>query len=636
MASLVVSTTEQTATVHAGAFQACALEAHTYGFEARVSLRVDLEDEDDTLLSVLTSTQICKAILSLANGRLILASETPTVSTFTGYVTAYSFSEETTSDIEGKPIIERDYSIVFCDPARAFWTVHRPIALYSSKSLRDVIDANLVEGVTVTYDWPRLTQTQDVLCVALGGSQRATFYDFVVGMVSELCGVLEYDRTEGCYRLAKTKAKRSTVVSLAFDCVEMLSVSGAQLHRHSTTVLNGFSEATVTRTGVANSLAATGARVDVLVRTPIAKDAESQAGSETERLRQGEHHLNSVFGRLPEAFLCPLDYCQLSDEFGPNVYAAGKMYRVIGLSFTACSDSKDDEPDPGDDCRALEMSLSCELELESEPAANLPPFELLKYPIFVEGRVLSASGTDADHTWHSAAGADGCSSRYRVHVPLWNQTVVVPFVPFGESGHFFFPAAKGQRVLLEVERDSAQIISFLDWRAKLSANTQGNQLVMGKRDESQTVLRHVYTDDSIVFTLARSQWGDQQTIELSDGRFFLEVKDEPVPKPTTETYDLSPQADVARDSASASSRSALGNMSNSYDESMRKASQTLARSKTEVEDAIAAKRETISTQASSIEEDLSNHAADLDALGEPLESQVSSAKARLAQLVEEG
>jgi hypothetical protein len=220
-------------------------------------------------------------------------------------------------------------------------------------------------------------------------------------------------------------------------------------------------------------------------------------------------------------------------------------------------------------------------------------------------------------------------------VPLWNQTILAPFVPFGESGHFFFPAYKNQRVLLAFELGSAKIISFLDWAGKLPIDTQGNQLVMGKREASSTVLKHVYTDDSPVLTIVRTEAGDRQTLELSEGRFFLEVREDETNTPANETYDLTPQAEVAKASAAASAQANLGALTGSYSASMGTTSASLSAAGGEVEAGVAAATGELSSSVQDVQAKLSAKVTEASAAADELAAKVAQAKAELEKALDD-
>jgi hypothetical protein len=636
-ATLTLAIGSSTLTIPAGAVERIEIDARTWGFSAIVSFWVSSEaGADDALFAPFTSTDIAQATLAIANGRLVLEGETPTVATFLGHVTERSFEETTGKDIAGQPVIERLYTVRFTDAAQAFWKAHRPISLVANKSLSEVIDANLAQGMIMEYSMPRLQQAQEMVCVGLGGGRRASFYDFVVWVVDDLCGVLELDAATGTYRIARDKAAGEAATDLDAESVLTLRVLPPALHRHTITVLNPFTEATAAKTDVANSLAATGVRADVIEHTPVASRVEQRAKVEGDRLRQRDHHVEVVFSQLPPAFPVPGVKHKVGEGFSKKLYSSGKTYRSIAFTFRAGTpEGEQDAAKMEEDSAIFTCEVRAEFERDTDPVPNLPPFEPCNYPVLAEGKVLSASGAETDRTWNSMTGEDDSVVRYRIHIPLWNQNIVAPFVPFGESGHFFFPAYKNQRVLVAFELHAAKIVSFLDWAGKLATSTQGNQLVMGKRDASSTVMKHVYTDDSPVLTLVRTQAGDKQTMELSEGRFFLEVKEEETQAAAEETYDLTPQADVAKEQAASQANAGIGEVTGNYESSMGEASGALTSAKEETSAAVTGATTELSGKVAEVETSLSDMAAGLDASGDAVSAAVAQAKSELSAALEE-
>lgn len=635
-ATLTLTTATSSVVVVAGAIGALKLDASTGGFSAEVGFWVSSEGVVDELFTPFTSTALIQAKLELANGRLALEAEVPEIATFLGYVTARSFQETTSDDLAGEPIIERYYTVELVDAAQAFWRQHRPLALYANTSLREAIEKQVVEGVTLSFDWPRLDQTEDIVCIGLGGQSAASFYDFLLWLVADLQGVIELDASSGSYRIAQSKSDADGSTPLAAESVASMRVSLPPLQRQAVAVLNPFSEAVVTKLDVPNTLAAKGVRRDVVAHTPVPAQAEQRAALEKERLRQRDHHLHVDYAELPRAFPVPGVFHGVGEGFSQRTFSATKTYRSIRLQLSAGPPrGEPDEADYEDAAARFGIELIAELERDTDAVPNLPAHVAPTYPVLAEGRVLSASGSATDRTWHVLSSEADSVIRYRVFVPLWNQTIVAPFVPFGESGHFFFPAYKNQRVLLAFELGSAKIVSFLDWAGKLPIDTQGNQLVMGKRDASSTVMKHVYTDDSPVLTIVRTEAGDKQTLELSEGRFFLEVREDETNAPANETYDLSPQAEVAKASAAASAQANLGALTGSYSSSMGATSAALSAAGGEVEAGVAAATGELSSTIQDVQAKLSEKVTEAAASADELAAKVAQAKADLEKALED-
>lgn len=635
-ATLTLAMGSSTLSVLAGAIDALELDARVYGFEATVTFRLSAQGQADELFDPFRTSDVMKATLSLANGALTMAGEEAALTTFTGYVTSRRIRETTSADLTGTPIVERHYSVQFADAARVFWGEHRPLAVYAGKSFKDVFEANSVLGVSLTYDASALEAPHDVLAVGLGGQARASFYDYFFWVIADLVGVVEFDAATSSYRLGSAKSTPESQVELTAECLDTLGIELPAPARHATRVLNPFTEATTKTTDVANPAGGSGVRRDVIAYTPIPKEMEQRVTLERARLREPDARLLVSLKRLMDAITAPNSAISLGESLGPRIYGAGKAYRVVRTKLRAGTPLVDPEvePDPSDAAKRFGLEVTLECESFGDPAPALPDFERPEYPFYAEGKILSASGDETDRTWYAMAENDAVV-RYRVHVPLWNETVVVPFLPTGESGHFFFPAYKNQRVLVAFHAQGASLVAFLDWAGKLAAETQGNQLVMGKRATSGTVMKHVYSDSSPVFTLARSQFGDTQSLELSEGRFYLEVKAEQSSEQPSQSYDLTPQAEVAKDTASAQARSGISALTGSYEESMATAASELSSARNEVEQGVDSAATTLAEKSSAIEAELAEQGAELDALADGLDQKVAAAKAALASVLED-
>jgi hypothetical protein len=635
-AKLTLSVGEYSQVVYAGAIASVELKAQTYGFDGSVSFVISCELEDDPLLEPFNSSGAMWVTLELANGRLAVGGEAPVTQAWAGWAVERSFLETASLDIEGSPVVQRAYTLRFADPARALWPSHRPLSLHAGESVRSVLEANCVEKMQLAFDWPELDVPVDLFCVGLGAASSASFYDFVAWLLAERNGVFELDPATATYRVAHAKSSGQSL-ALQRPCVAAVYVQVPEWKRHATVVVNPFSEAASARENVANPLAAQGVRQDVVAHTQIPKETERRVRMEQERLRQPGHRAKLVLRALPDALPAPVAMIKLEGEFSDNEYLTGRTLRLRSMELSARNPQ--DPPAP-DDAEATHVPFECravwEAEYEADPSPHLPIFAVPSYPVMVEGKVLSASGLPADHTWHAAGHVDDSQFDYRVKVPLWNKVIRVPFTAMGQPGHFFFPAAKDQRVLLALGLDSVRIVSFLDWMARLDNDSQGNQIAMGKRPESRTVLRHRYTDESPEFTLARTQWGDSQTLELSEGRFFLEVKEDEQASQPTLTFDLSPQADAAKDAASSESRQAVGALSASFGEHFGKTKETLGTAQSELEDAAKEATGELQGKIATTRALLSEKGTELEALGDDVEAPFTQAESTLGDLASKG
>ncbi len=635
-ATLTLLCGEETHSIPGGSIETIRIEAHIYGFEGEISFWVSSEGVEDTVFPTFTGSAVILASLEIANGNIALAGGTPTPVAFTGYVTKRSIRETTSADIDGEPMIERCYTLSWADAARVYWSEHRPISLYANTTLKHAISQQAVEGVTIDYDWTTLDLPREIVCLGLGMAQPASFYDFVIGLVSDLTGVFEFDYATNGYRLGAEKTPAKSVGEVEAHAVADLEVLLSEPRRHTTTVLNPFSEATVNKLDSANPDAATGVRQDVIAHTAIDAVATARSRVETTRLKPPLPHILAHFSELPETFPVPGTFQEVGEGFSARIHAAGKKYRAITFRLhCGPPDGEDDVSDLDDAACRFGTDLTVEYERDIDPVPQLPAFRYPKYPVYAEGRVRSASGTPTDRTWHVLAAESDSITRYRVYVPLWNQTVLVPFVPSGESGHFFFPGYQNQRVLLAFDFDQVRIAGFLDWAGRMPLDSQGNQIVMGKRGTSGTVMAHAYTDDSPTLSIVRTQASDVQTLELSEGRFFLEVKEEETEETTDETYDLSPLAEAAKEAASAQTRASVGGLASKFQGSSGKTSAALDAATSELETGVEDTVNEVVASVAQTEATIAQKSDELAAAADELSDAVSQAKGRLKKLLED-
>jgi hypothetical protein len=83
-------------------------------------------------------------------------------------------------------------------------------------------------------------------------------------------------------------------------------------------------------------------------------------------------------------------------------------------------------------------------------------------------------------------------------------------------------------VLVELDFHGARIVRFLDWRpgGQLPLDTQGNQILFGKSEDSQTSIRHEYVDNKPQLNVKRSSSNDTEIIQLQEGTIILQTKEE--------------------------------------------------------------------------------------------------------------
>jgi hypothetical protein len=460
------------------------------------------------------------------------AEETPTPLVLKGLVVERTVFERAFANAKGNPILHRRYTIRFGDRGAVLWTQHRPTALYVDKTLKDLIEANKPDGVTIEHAWQASSPTHPVLSLGLGlttndATNDATYYDYLFWLFDTLNVGFFYDPATDKYKIADAKPT-SAAVKLRFMEVESVECVFPPLHRNSVTVLNAYSEAATKKKDLPNADGVTGVRVDHLIRSPIAADLDTRATLETARAKQREIEATVDLRQFPAQPFVPGMIVELGPEWSTNLYQHGKKYRIVSVRLAAQAASQEATDNTLDATNRYELDHELQLELDSDPIPRLAPFRRPVWPFYVEGKVLSEVGAAAELTFQPYKDQQTSLDHYKVKIPLWlDQKVIVPYEPLNDPAHFFFPLIKDERVLVALYFDKARIRACLDWRpsGRLPTETQGNHLLLGKKDKNWTSISHVYVDQKPVMTIKRTLEADTQTLTISEGKIRWETRD---------------------------------------------------------------------------------------------------------------
>ncbi len=440
-------------------------------------------------------------------------------------------SERTIENVHlsGNPVLYRHYRIHFADPAWVLWRQHFPCDLMVDKTLKDLIEAHRA-GVSLDYQWPPLEVKHPINTLPLGQEgNEASFYDYVVWVVDALNGVWIYDAAGDTYTFSADKGSGGGAVHLDDQVVADLSVHFPETPRNSGKLLNAFSE-DPRKQAIDQSQAKTGIRRDFIGRFPVASDFDARHRLETDRLAIREPEIEVAFGRFPLMTIRPGSLIQIAGyQWSSSLFTYNKTYRLRDLSLEAVSADPEVTADHNMDHARYNIDLIARMESQAEVRASLPPYVAPRFPLRVEGRIVSEQGEEKAETYQIYQDDYKQRDRYRVEIPLFeNQQVIVPFEPRFLSGHFYFPAYKKERVLVGLDFHTARIIDFLDWRTegRLPMETQGNHILFGKTPESKTSMAHIYVDEKPQFNVNRVSGSDKQLFRITEGGMILETKEE--------------------------------------------------------------------------------------------------------------
>jgi hypothetical protein len=520
--------------VDGGAVKELSLDLRSYGFSGSLAFLVQDDQAHggsftDELFADFAKPDLIEVALSVAP--VLVAPEAGPIQpiALTGLVTDKSVSEVLFRKTADLPVLVRRYRIAFADPAQVLWGQHYPCQLYTDKSMVDVINDHLGDKIAVSFDFAALAQSQRMVFLHLPQRAGASFWDFLSWYLDGCAGVLSYDYAAAAYQVTATK-REGTPIQLFGDDLDSAELYYPAVPRYAPVVLNSNADSPRTEP-VTHDQAQTGIRSDLLLRTPIAQAVDDAVAFQRTLTAPplGEAHL--AFARMPSDTLVPGALVELpaANRWSAESALVGVTWRVRRLRIRALAPPAPLDRDLQMASTAYRVDVAAELEDKAEPRIDRPPLRAPAYPGLVEGKVVSEQGEDGEKTFHVYRDTDTSLDEYRVKVPLWSDQIVsVPFEPILGSGNLYWPSYRDERVLLALDVHSAHLSRLLEWRAgaALSMEVQGEHLLFGKSDTSQTSVNHVYDGDKPVFNVARTHDNDTVLLQLREGTLFLQVKEQ--------------------------------------------------------------------------------------------------------------
>lgn len=537
-----------------------------YGFDAKVEFRVYSDTAEDKLLKRFSDSDLIDAALSI-QAVYHLPQPTPDPMLVKGLVTKKFFRETDFVDVRGNPVYLRNYTIAFRDPARVLWTQHFPTVLYADASMKKVIQAQVPDGMWLDIDWLAINDEKPMYFLSLGdGDYDSSFYDFLMSYVKALNGVFTYDTQSQAYYLTGSKKSFGEKQTLNLDEFADYSFCVPEACRHHVRLLNIYSE-NPKNIPVPNTKGVNDVFRDVLVRRETPAALALDALNEAPKMASPTHEIRLVMNRYPVVPFYPGVICDFSKgEASRNIFAHDKNYRVRRIRLNGSAEKKGRDDDRGGTFKSYTCGMTAVLEMKDEPGVALPRFKTPRYPLSVEGRIVSDVGEDTDKTYQFYEGKT-TKETYKVFVPLWNKTIPVPYEPITLPAHFYFPAYKHSRVLLDLYFDRAAINRYLDWGAdvRLPMDTQGNHILMGKNETTNISINHVYRDGKPELNAKRIHGKDSGILKMEEGRMVLEVKEDTALPGAEKRFDVTPKAVAAMAKSSMSIESAKDGVRDDYD-----------------------------------------------------------------------
>ena len=505
----------------------CHLNLYLYGFDGYLSFRIPADGREDTLITPFTTLDLIKVnlgIIAVYN----LPDPPPEPLQVQGVVTTKSVREVSYPAARDNPVLQRLYEIHFKDLAQVLWRQHFPTALFTQTTMKAIIAAQTVEGMSLEMDWDVLDQEQAMICLGLGSpANTASFYDFLTAYLAFNDGMLTYDYATQTYQITGKKSTDGEAVSFLPQDIARIVTTWPETDRHNVHLLNGLADNPATE-AITQEQAVTGIRHDRLVRMPIPSHLNARKQLETAKLKTRGPELVVDFGQFPLQTFRPGSFLKLDAvTWSKDALYVGVTYRAFRIRL--CADAINPNPEDDFDPEFTQYRVQYQTELESQASTWLhyPPFQPPAYPIYVEGKIISEIGDKPDKTYQIETDETTAEDQYRVSIPLWDKEIKIVYEPGFLNPHFYFPLYRDTKLLIALYLDNARIVRVLDWgaRVRLAMDTQGNHILFGKNETDETSLQYVYQDGKPVLSLKRVLDNDTELVQLEEGAIILQTKE---------------------------------------------------------------------------------------------------------------
>ncbi|WP_035240859.1 hypothetical protein [Desulfobacter vibrioformis] len=527
MATLTVTIDSTEYEIPAGSLRTIQLHMGTAGFEGQASFTLTSRDDNEffTAFADSTLTDFSLSIQATWNQ----PDDTPDPLYVEGIVTQKSVREYTVEIMKDTPVIWYDFKIHFRDAVQVLWRQHFPVAVYASSTMGDVVTANTVANFTVSADMEEFSTSYDQICLALGmADNQASFYDFILWYVYSRNGVVYYDYTNKKLVISDSKQTADDTSTLNIDDVGAYRLVIPEIPRYNTRLYNVSSESTGT-TSLTQDEAISGIYQDRVIRTDITSEVTAKSGYLEAELKVPSKEVHLEFKRMPRTTFTVGSQVEFdADKWYQGLSFNDDTFRVYEIDLTATAVNQASESGIGAEYAPFQINMTARMENKDNEVRIFPAFIRPRYPLAVEGTVVSETGEDTDKTYQIYTDDDTSVEYYKVYLPLWELNIQTRYIPDFLPGHFYFPLFRDTRVLVELTLNGARVARVLDWgdSTRLPDDYQGNHILFGKNDGDQTSMQHYYDESKPVLSIQRTYSTDTQLIQMSDESILLQTQDD--------------------------------------------------------------------------------------------------------------
>lgn len=632
--AVTVSADGISANVDGGNVKQLDLELRLYGFRGTVRIWVLAESGRDALYPLVSGADLLRIQLT-ASKALYKVNPNPAPLSLDGIVTLRRLREIPSADLDGNPVLYREYELDFEDAAQALWSQHRPSTIYAKTTLKEVLKEHTPKDVATQLRWSGLTKTRGIVCLGLG-DDAASFYDFLFWIADREHGHIWYDYAAQRLVIDNAKPSIGSASALALGAIQgtlPVQLCFAPRHREAISILNSRSGATQ-KVEVTQPDAVTGVRRDYLMHTPINALVKERQSIEERRAAAGRYDVCVDCAMYPEMYLAPGVLIELAGEFSSQLHVSGQALRVLSMTLQADATNPLPELDIENGTTEYTCSLALQLEPDDDGRWRGPSYTAPRYPFEVEGTVLSAVGNAGDRSYTVYDDPDFYAA-YKVNFPVWNATVTIPVWPDFVPGHLYFPVPKDSRVFMSLQFDSARISRFLEWGKDVAVPnaSQGNQLLFGRNDQSETSIKHWYVDNLPQLVIGRVNASDRGTVTVEEGALTLELTEEGSGSGFETTVSVQPQAQLAKAKAEQDSELAIEDMQQSAQASTEQLGTTAQQAAASLKNQVRQVKTEVETEADRLATTIRSVSDDFDATLGEIEQTVSEARREVEDLL---
>ncbi|MFO0580127.1 MAG: hypothetical protein U1A78_39645 [Polyangia bacterium] len=427
----------------------------------------------------------------------------------TAVLTERAMSEHTSRTAPDVIVSYREYRARFADPAQAIWRQHFPLALYTRKSVKQVVEQHRPGLFSILFKGSELSKTEDQIFVGCDirkpPSERASFYDWLMWRVEKARATWEYDYNNNVYRVMRRPERAQPFEMYAEDIGKVITYYPEE-SRFQEWLLNDYVPA-ARQAQVPNLQGLVGVWQDHLFHSEVMLEFEAEWMQRISRWKMPDPEFVLHFKRFPMKPFTPgvglkfdLDPMAFPNEHMviPKEAQRGRQpSRVYRVRLRG--ESLEDDISPvyqGRTDGKFKLQLAVWLQSPRDRLGRLPQYIQPRYPVDIEGVIACDNQGAMIYQYYTELLTN--VKYYQVRLPLfYNQKVRVPYIPNKDTGHFYFPPYKNERVLVSLFSDRSEIKSFLDWRmtAETPLPTQGNQIVMGRELANGAAMRLWYAGE---------------------------------------------------------------------------------------------------------------------------------------------